>query len=367
MELRFDSNGLIDLKWCERVQAQGLINLGRPVYDVGSDDRFDSNVRSDDAVPLARDLNYVLQTVRDTYRPLKWASILTTVAVPDWAERWEVSKITSTGSIALASHLQNSDFVQADFSRSTRTGVMYEFANGYRYNSREMVRAARLGINPSVERAMAQARAADELLELASATGKIPLNDGTTHQLFAAGLATLTPSTDLPALVTATTKTGAVDTAWFDATSADFGDVLTDLHRLTDAVYVNSKERRYADTIVMALDEFQALNRIRASNFSANVLTTFQDEWNRKIGRQGRILVWEHLKNIGTVSTGPRVVAFDGSDPDVAAVMVGKPYGVDQVLEVPRGFEAIASLVFGGFRTLDSNGIAYMDLHPGHA
>lgn len=361
MELRLDANGLIDLKWCEQAQKNGLVNLGRPVFQADADERFDSATRADDAVPLARDLNYVLQTVRDTYRPLKWASVLPTISVPDWAERWEVSKITGTGSILPLSHLQNSDFIQADFSRETTTGRMYEFGNGYRYSTREMVRAARLGINPSTERAMLQAQAADEFLDSIAATGKMTLPNGTEYQIFAAGLATLTPSTDLPALVAGSTKSTTA-TSWTTAVSADFGLVLDDLHKLTDAVYANSKERRYADTIVLPLDEFQAINRLRASNFSANVLTTFQEEWNRKIGRAGRIVVWDRLKNLGTISSGPRIVAFDGSSTDVAAIMMGKPYGVDQVLEVPRGFEAIASLVVGGFRTLDSNGIAYMDI-----
>jgi hypothetical protein len=353
VELRLDANGLIDLQWCQRTQAQGLVNLGRPVYDVGSDDRYDSTVRADDAVPLARDLNYVLTTVRDTYRPLKWASILRTITVPDWAERWEISKITGTGGIKLVGELQNSDFIQADFSRATTTGRMYEFGNGYRYGVREMVRAARLGVNPSVERAMAQAQAADELLETMASVGFSTVG--------LKGLASLTPGTDLPALVVASTK-ASTNTAWTDAVAADFGLVLDDLHKLTDAVYVNSKERRYADTIVMPLDEFQALNRLRAANFSANVLSTFQEEWNRKIGRTGRIVVWDRLAAAGTIGSGPRLVAFDGSSDDVAAMVMGKPYGVDQILEVPRGFEAIATLVTGGFRTLDSNGIAYMDL-----
>ena len=354
MELRLDSNGLIDIKWCEQVQRNGLINLGRPIYQTDGDERFDADLRSDDAVPLARDLNYVMQTVRDTYRPLKWASVLRTVSVPDWAERWEVSKITSNGGIKLISQLQNSDFITADFSRATTTGRMYELGNGYQYFVREMVRAARLGINPSVERAQAQQQAADEFLDELGATGFSSVG--------LKGLATLTPGTDLPALVAAdATKTGSV-TGWTTALSVDFGKVLDDLHKVTDAVYVNSKERRYADTLVMPLDEFQALNRLRASNFSANVLTTFEEEWRRKTGRAVRIVVWDRLKDQGTISSGPRVVAFDSSDTDVAAMVMGKPYGVDQVIEVPRGFQAIATLVTGGFRTLDSNGIAYMDL-----
>ena len=38
------------------------------------------------------------------------------------------------------------------------------------------------------------------------------------------------------------------------------------------------------------------------------------------------------------------------------------PPTVDQILEKFRGFEAVASLITGGVRTLDSNGMAYMDL-----
>jgi hypothetical protein len=365
VELRIDSQtGLIDLKWCEAQQKAGLTHFGRPTFNVDSDERFDASVRADDAVPLARDLNYVLQTVRDTYRPLKWASVMPTVSVPDWAERWEISKITGTGGIALVSTLQNSDFIQADFSRETTTGRMYEFGNGYRYATREMVRAAKLGINPSAERAMLQAQAADEFLDSIAATGRYTAPNGTVFQVFAAGFATLTPSTDLPALIAAVATKGPSDntTSWTAADDADFSKVLLDLHVLTDAVYVNSKERRYADTLVMPLDEFQALNRIRATNFSANVLTTFQEEWNRKIGRTGRIVVWDRLKDVGTIATGPRVVAFDGSSDQVAALVMGKPYGVDQVVEKLRGYEAVATLITGGFRALDTNGMAYMDI-----
>lgn len=363
MELRIDSaTGLIDLKWCEAQQRNGMLNFGRPTFDVDSDERFDAATRADDAVPLARDLNYVLQTVRDTYRPLKWASVMRTISVPDWAERWEISKITGTGGIGLLSNLQNSDFVQADFSRATTTGRMYEFGNGYRYATREMIRAAKLGINPSVERAMLQAQAADEFLDSIAATGKAKLGGNDTEfQIFEKGFATLIPGTDLPALVTPTTKTSG--TAWASVANAvDYTKILADLHALTDAVYQNSKERRYADTVVMPLDEFQALNRIRASNFSANVDTTFMPEWQRKIGRTPRIVVWDRLALANAAGTGPRVVAFDSTSDDVAALVMGKPYGVDQIMEKFRGFEAVASLITGGFRTLDSNGIAYMDL-----
>jgi hypothetical protein len=321
-------------------------------------------VRTDSAVPLARDLNYVLQHVRDNYRPGKYASVLPTESVPDWAERWEVSKITHTGSVQLASQIGRDDIVTADFSRDTTTGRMFEIVNGYKYWMREMVRAAITGINPQTERAIAQAQAAEEFLDALCATGLVgsQYGSGGARDL-GLGLTGLGNDANVVAagLVTASTKTSTT-TSWTTAVEADFGKVLDDLHSLISILYVRSKEKHNADTIIMPLDEFNALNRLRPAGYAANVLTTFEQEWSRRLGRPGRILVWDRFAAIGTIGSGPRVVAFNASDKNVAARVTGKEYGVDQVREVTRAFEANASLVTGGVRILDANGIAYMDL-----
>jgi hypothetical protein len=112
----------------------------------------------------------------------------------------------------------------------------------------------------------------------------------------------------------------------------------------------------------MPMDEMIALNRLRPSNFAGSVLGTFEAEWQKLIGKPGRIITWERLKNIGSISAGPRLVAFAANNKNVAARITGKEYGVDQVREVTRGYEANASLVTGGVRILDASGIAYMDL-----
>lgn len=358
MELKLDRNGLLDLEWCRQAQARGAISLGYPTWTVGSGERYDAaddvQLVQDASVPLARDLNYVLQFVRDNYRPLKWARILGGLveSVPDWAENWEISKIVGTGSIRPAGQIGPYDAPRGDFSRSTTTGRMVEMINGYGYSNREMIRAARLGVNPSTERAMAQQQAADEFLDQLYATG----------DSFGLGFTGLGNNADVAgSLVTASTK-ASTTTSWTTAVAADFGLVLDDLHKLTNEVYSVSKERRVADTLVMPLDEFNALNRIRAANFSATVLATWMPEWQQKAGRPVRIEVWDRFATIGSISSGPRVVAFDSSDKNVVALMQGKAYGVDQVLEVPRGFEAFASLVTGGVRILDQSGIRYMDL-----
>lgn len=357
MELKLDRNGLVDLEWCRQAQNRGVLSLGYPSWIAGSSDRYDAaddvQLVQDASVPLARDLNYVLQHVKDNYRPTKWAQVFGGLieSVPDWAENWEISKIVGTGSIRPAGQIGPVDAPKGDISRSTTTGRMIEMINGYGYFNRELVRAARLGVNPSVERAMAQAQAADEFMDQLCATGD-------SFGLGFTGIANNGSVDDT--LVVATTK-ASTNTAWTDAVAADFDLVMTDLHRVTDAVYTTSKERRVADTILLPLDEYQSLNRMRPANYSDNALTTFMKEWTAKAGKPTRMVVWDRLAAIGSISSGPRVVAFD-SNKLVVALMQGKAYGVDQVLEVPRGFEAFASLVTGGVRILDESGIRYMDL-----
>ncbi len=357
MELKLDRSGLIDLDWCRQAQSRGAIRLGYPAgismrHDA-SDDGSEQLIE-DASVPLARDLNFVLQTVRDNYRPTKWAQVFGGLieAVPDWAENWEISKIVGTGSIRPAGQLGPVDVPKGDFSRSTTTGRMIEMINGYGYFNRELIRAARLGVNPSVERAMAQAQAADEFMDQLCCTG----------DSFGLGFTGIGNNSDVAgALVAAdATKTGSV-TGWTTALAADYDKVLNDCHKLTDAVYSTSKERRVSDTMLLPLDEYQALNRLRPANYSENALTTFMREWQAKAGKPVRMVVWDRLAAIGSISSGPRLVAFD-SNRLVVALMQGKAYGVDQVLEVPRGFEAFASLVTGGVRILDQSGIRYMDL-----
>jgi hypothetical protein len=353
-KLRLDDNGLIDLSWATAMQAAGQMDF---IVDQRA-------LRADSAVPLARDLNYVLQFVREHYRPNKYASILPIESVPDWAERWEVSKITGVGSIQLASQVGRDDIATADYSRDTATGRLFELVNGYKYWTRELIRAAITGINPQTERAMIQAQAAEEFLDALCATGLVGSQYGSGGAKdLGLGLTGLGNDANVVALgiVTATTKASTTK-SWTTAVAADFALVLDDLHNLLTSVYVNSKEKHNADTMVMPVDELNALVRLRAANFSANVLDTFMEEWRRRLGREPRLMVWDRFKNIGTISTGPRVCAFNASDKNVAARIVGKEYGVDQVREVTRAFEANASLVTGGVRILDASGCSYLDL-----
>jgi hypothetical protein len=344
---RLDKKGLIDLTWAARAHADGLVDFSGGVR------------REDSAVPLARDLNYVLQYVREQYRPTKYEQVLQTVTVPDWAERWEVSKITGTGNIKLASQIGPRDIVRADISRSTTTGRMFEMVNGYGYSNREMIRSAKLGINPETERATVQREVAAEFCDALAATGLV----GTAFADMGLGLTGLGNDANVVAAGLLLGSAGySTTTSWTASTAADFPLIMKDLHRVTDEVYKRTKERKVADTLVMPLDEFQVINQARPANYSDNALDTFKREWQAKAGKPVRIIVWDRFAAIGSVSSGPRLCAFDSSDTDVACMVVGKPYGVDQVLEVTRGFEVNCSLVTGGVRILNANGVVYLDL-----
>ena len=346
--------GLIDTRWAASPQAAQALRFCQDLHTDGNGQSW----RVDSAVPLSRDLNYVLAYVRDNYRPLKYASILQSISVPDWAERWEISKIVGNGKVALGSQLGQRDVPRPDFDRSTTTGRMFEVVNGYGYTNREMIRAAKLGINPQTERAMIQAQAAEEFLDALCATGLA----GTAYADFGLGLTGLGNDTDVDdSLVTASTK-ASTTTSWTTAVAADFALILDDLHNGLSKVYTQSNEKHQADTIVMPLDEFNALNRLRPSNYAANVLDTFKQEWQARIGKPGRIFVWDRFAALGTISSGPRIAFLNASDVNVACYVTGKPYGVDQVLEVTRGFEVNCSMVCGGVRMLDKSGMAYLDI-----
>lgn len=350
--LRLDSDGFIDIPWANSMQASGLMDFAK-----------DSRARHDSAIPIARDLNYVLQTVREEYIPGVYASVLQTEDIPEWAERWEISKIQGAGGVQLSSQVGRQDIITADFSATSTTGRVFEIVNGYKYWNRELIRAAVTGINPQVERALIQAQAAEEFLDALVATGLVGSKYGAGGERdMGLGLTGLANDANVVAdgLVTASTKTSTT-TSWSTAVEADYGKVLDDLHKLISVPYVRSKERHRVDTIIMPMDEQIALNRLRPSNYAGNALQTFEAEWARVLGRPGRIIVWDRLKNIGSISNGPRIVALT-SKKSVAARIKGKEYGVDQVREVTRGYEANASLVTGGVRILDSSGIAYLDL-----
>lgn len=351
--LRLDAEGSIDVPWATAMQASGLMDFCK-----------DPRARHDSAIPLARDLNYVLQFVRENFRPLKYATVLQTEPIPDWAERWEISKITGAGSVQLAGQVGRQDIVTSDFSRATTTGRVFEVVNGYKYWNRELIRAAITGINPQTERAMIQAQAAEEFLDALTATGLVgsPYGAGGARDM-GLGLTGLGNDANVVAagLVPATTK-ASTTTSWTTATTADFAKILDDLHNGLSEVYVRSKEKHNADTIIMPLDEYNALNRLRAEGYPANVLETFEREWAKRLGRAGRIIVWDRFAAIGSISNGPRVTYLNASDKNVAARVTGKEYGVDQVREVTRAFEANASLVTGGVRILDASGIVYQDL-----
>jgi hypothetical protein len=351
--MRLDSSGSIDVAWANSMQASGLLDFCK-----------DPRARFDSAIPIARDLNYVLASVRESYVPGIYASVIQSESIPEWAERWEISKIQGAGGVQLSSQVGRQDIITADFSAISTTGRVFEIVNGYKYWNRELVRAAVTGINPQVERALIQAQAAEEFLDSLVATGLVGGRYGAGGERdMGLGLTGLCNDANVIALglVPASAK-ASTTTSWTTATEADYGKVLNDLHALVSTPYVRSRERHKADTILMPMDEMIALNRLRPSNFAGNVLATFELEWAKLIGKPGRIITWERLKNIGSIAGGPRLVAFAASNKNVAARITGKEYGVDQVREVTRAYEANASLVTGGVRILDASGIAYMDL-----
>jgi hypothetical protein len=291
--LRLDDNGLIDMGWAQAMQNAQAMDFCR-------------GLRTDSAVPLARDLNYVLQFVRDNYRPLKYATVLQSEAIPDWAERWEVSKITGTGSVQLASQVGRSDIVTSDFSRDTATGRVFEIVNGYKYWMRELIRSAKLGINPQVERAMIQAQAAEEFLDALVATGLVgsQYGSGGARDL-GLGLTGLGNDANVVAdgMVLGTTKT-STNSAWKGRerrlcarTRRPAQPGLGGLHPLER----EAPRRHHGD----AARRVQRAESPAPRQLRGQRAQTFEKEWQKRVGKPVRFIVWDRFAAIGTMSTGP--------------------------------------------------------------
>lgn len=298
------------------------------------------------ALALPRELNYVMSHVRDNYRPFKFRSVMQIdSSIPTWAANVEVSKVDSAARLVPTDDLGPSDLPRPSIDLDTTTFKLLEFGAGYYYSDRELDRAAKLQINPSTERAMATARAAEQLLDETAASG----------DPFGKGLTGLGNDANITS-VTAGTK-GAGGTTWAVATA---DELLSDLHAMVNAVEVNSKEMHAADTIILPQAQFNLLTSVRVPDTSLTAMQLAKAQLVDRGNGPVRILVWDRFSVLGAGTT-PRACAFNASDPNVCSFMLPKGFTSDAPRRVSRGWEIDQTLIMGGCRILDAAGAVYMD------
>lgn len=321
-----------------RLNRAGLIvdSMGKPIS---------REAKNDAAFPLERELNYVVSEImRPYYRPFSWANVLPVVQVPELYAREELRFLESTGSIVPMPDINpQDDFPIPSIDQSVRTQALVSFINGWSYGDEEMGRAQLFGVSLPNEGAMAQRRAADELLENTAAAGY-------TH-----GAITLPGLGNHPDLPAETTLAGG----W---TAGTITTILNDIHALFASIEVNSKQTHRGDTLILPQAVYNLLYTKRFDNATTDsVLVHLQREMALRLpGRNFKVEVWDKFSTIGAGST-PRIMALDSSDPRVAAMLMARPWGVFATQKTMFGIKVAAKMRFGGVRVLDPSGIAWAD------
>jgi hypothetical protein len=274
-----------------------------------------------------QELTAVNARIRETYRPLRWRTILPVESAPNWAQFVEDRKQRSfIGDPANISSIHGSDHGLPEPSMSVSNGTipLYAFGYAYSYSDDELMYAQKVGISLDTEKVDALTLGAETFLEKVASAG------------YTASGVTLLGLNSMTGFSTATAANKAVgsDTPWNDATAVE---IVTDLHTLVDAVVINSKETQEADTIVMPLAQYQRANVVMSSALERTPLEIFRAQ-RPEIKR---ILSWNSVAS-GTA------FAWDSRDQYGPRMMISRELTPNQPIRTDFGWKVSASMKLAG-------------------
>lgn len=297
------------------------------------------------SVRLPEELKVVTTTIRDNYRPSKQAGLIQRLAnIPTWAESVESRRVVTFAELKAVTDTGPTSLPMPSISRTATSQPMVEFGAAYYYSDLEIEKSQQLGIPLQAERAQANLQAGAEFLDQTMAVGD-PLG---------IGLPGMLNNTDVPTVTSITKAAGGTD--WINNATPD--EILEDMHALAQAVHSNTNENKVADTMLLPLAEYQYIVRTRVldSGGTQSILDIFLSQSQNV----SRVVVWDRLVDLGAGTTN-RACAFDSRSEDVVRSLISKDMLADAPLRVSRGWEVDQTLITGGVRILDANGLAYMD------
>lgn len=290
---------------------------------------------------ISKELNYIESTVRRRYRPAKWRAIIQAMrGIPKWAEKIEVHKVIDFASLKPL-QMQGGQLPTPNIERSPTLFSLTDYGCAYQVYNDEIDRAQRTGIRPDVERPMANARAAEQLLDEIAATG-CP---------FGTGLGGIGNNGDV-ATVTAVNKAGG-GTTW--PNNATLDETIADVNALIQKVATQSLENYEADTVVFPQAQFFHLLNTRNTNTDRSALALLQE-----MHPGVRFMVWDRFSTLGAGTT-PRAMAFDSRSEEVARVALVSELTSEPPRKIDFGVHVAQSMKTGGVIIKAPKGIAYMD------
>lgn len=294
---------------------------------------------------LPEELKVVVSTVRDQHRPAKYASIIQRLGnIPTWADNVETRKITAFAELKPVTDTGPSALPMPSLARVATSQPLVEIGAAYFYTDREIEKSQQMGIPLATERSQANLLAGEQFLDETMATG----------DRFGLGLPGMLNNSDVPTVTSITKAAGGTD--WINNATPD--EILEDMHALAQAVESNTNENRTADTFLLALAEFQYITRTRVLDSGGT--DSILDIFLRQSETITRVMIWNRLVDIGAGTTN-RACAFDSRSEDVVRSLISKDMLGDAPLRVSRGWTVDQTLITGGVRIVDANGLAYMD------
>lgn len=291
-------------------------------------------------VLTTRELDYLIASRQQRFRPLFWRQILRIDnSIPKWALRVEVQKVQLYASVKPMGIGGQGDLPKPTIDRSNGFLTLWQFGCMYEIKDDEVEYSRKVGIDLRSTSSFANQTAAEQKLNAIAWTGHT------------------TPT--LPGLTTnaAAISAKTSEAAWTTAT--DPAVMLASLNALVDRVKTQSKQLFTADTVVMPLSDYRLISTARLwDGTKETVLSTFREQ-NPSVRRVVEIF---DLETAGAGGVG-RIVAFDAVAEEGPKMLIAQEFE-DEMQPVRKhwGFEIGQSFKTGGVLIEADESIAYHDV-----
>jgi hypothetical protein len=329
-----------------------------------------------DTGTVVRELTYLRQRRVALYRPLVGLQVLERdSSVPAWAESIEDQIIAGFGERARPAGQPGAGRrgTVPSVKKETKTYKQFTFVTGYSVLDSDLERAQATGINVRDSVIATNLRLYEEHLDQIVAIG----DTGEASEYEIPGLCNcadvvgensqvyLDPVSKVPSgtaaylwAIPANSSTLAANEA---AVTSMVNGMIADIAKIIDQIRTQGKQRYQCNTILLPLSYYSAASRLIQPHTSQTALELLR----KAFPEITRWFPWYRLETASHTS-GPRIVGFDSSAPEVARLSISRELYDDQPQRLSEGFGIYVPQAYtiAGVLIQVPAGIAYLDSVP---
>jgi hypothetical protein len=288
-------------------------------------------------VTVTNALEYIQERTYNRYRPGRFRDFLrVTRDVPEWADQ---VKYEVYGGYAQwqPGKEDGASMPGAEIFKTDQFFKVKDFWSSYHYTRKELLQAAKAGIQLQEGRSQAVFRGAEQTLEEIAANGHAGTGLG--------GLRGITGFT----VATARAKTGG-GTTWVSATQPGY-EWIDDMITLEQAVVNGSKETSTPDTAIIPLARLQMLQAQRNTTTDRRMISLLFEN----LTYIKRVIGWSKLDTTG------EAYAFDSQDEEVLQYVIPvEPRQMDPLVQPMGSVRIPCMMTVGGVISKMPKGLAKM-------